>query len=99
MTERPIDYARMRYEQEGICFDSKLDWYLKNGWTVSTPELFAMGFFYSEDDKIVCFIEACVGPIQTLLNFSINNIDFLEFHRDFKDSRKRYDYNRFVRKI
>lgn len=94
----PIDYAKERYSKQNISFDEKMEWYLDNGWVVSTPELFAMGYLYF-DEGTVCFIEACVGSITDLLRYSINNLDFLEFHRDFSDQPKRYDYKRFVSRI
>jgi len=98
-SKRPEQVAREQYAEHDTDFEEVLAWHLGNGFVISVPYLFAMGYFY-EDEGIVCHITYVCGDIPTLFRYNLNYvIDILEFQRNFSGKTKRYDFNRFVEKL
>lgn len=96
----PIVYAQKKYTDKGYQFTPRLQWCLENGFVISVPYLFAMGHFYKEDDKIICYIECCCGDMKHLLDVGINiMLDFVEFQRNFNGKIKRYSFEKLIRRI
>lgn len=96
----PIAYAQAQFVDKGYQFTPRLQWCLENGFVISVPYMFAMGVFYQEEGKTICFIECCCGEMDYLLSFSRNLvIDFVEFQRNFNGKTKRYDFSKLIRRI
>lgn len=94
-----IEFVSEEYTKRGASFEDTLKWHMNNGWVISIPYIFAMGYFYNDGEKTVCFMTYCNGNIIDVLKFANFKIDFLEFQRDFSGKTKRYDYQRFVSKL
>ncbi len=99
LNNKPIDKAIEKYNLAGQDFYGKINWHLENGWVVSVPYLFAMGYFYKDGKSIVCYIECCVGDMRELLRLNLFKLDSVEFMRDFDGRIKRYDYTKLKRLI
>ena len=97
--DKPIEEARSRYEARGYNFDELLLSMSDDGFVVSVPYLFAMGYFYDDCGKRVCFIRACVGSMAELLRLNLFKLDFIEFQRNFSGQTRRYSFERFTKKI
>ena len=100
MEKRNDQIAREEYEKRGADFDESLAWHMKEGFVINVPYLFAMGYFYKEDDRVILHLTMAVGDIRFLFRFGINNfVDILEFQRNFSGKTKRYDYEKFIKRI
>jgi hypothetical protein len=98
--ETPYSYAKAEYERRGIDFEEAVLNMHRNGWVVSVPYLFSMGYFYAEEGKVVCHVTYLAGEIGHLMRFCINNyLDYIEFERNFSGKVKRYDFKEFMGKL
>jgi hypothetical protein len=96
----PIAYAQKEYNSRGYQFTERVKWHLENGFVISAPYLYAMGYFYKDEDKTICVISCLCGEMKYLFSFSRNLvIDFFEFERNFSGKTKRYAFDKFVRRI
>ncbi len=98
LNKRPEQIAREKYLSLGEDFENIRDWHFDNGFVISVPYLFAMGYFY-EDDGLVCHLTYVGGDMDFLLRFNLFNIDFIEFQRNFSGKIKRYDYKKLTEKL
>ena len=97
---KAIREARARYTDQGIDFDKRVKWYLENGWVISLPHCFALGYFYKESGNTIAFVGALVGNILTLKELSLDyTLDIIEFKRNFSDRTRRYNYRKFIKKL
>jgi len=95
----PIDIARGMYDRSVLDFDRSLCWNHAKGWVIDLPHLFAMGYFYEENEKLICFIEVLVGNASLLLRFNSFSIDILEFQRNPAGKVKRYNFDKFTERL
>lgn len=94
------DQAIETYAYHGEPFFDEERWHLNNGWVISVPYQYAMGYFYKEDNKIILHVSYASGDMVFLLKQSLNNyIDIIEFKRNFTGRVRRYDYNKFLKRI
>ena len=86
--------------ENGYNFDYNYDWCNRNGWTISTPIFFGMGFFYEDKGDVVLFVSYCRGDMRSLFRFSSDyEIHWIEFKRGFSGKVKRLDFAKFERKM
>lgn len=95
-----MEVARKFYAGNGADFDKLLMWHFAGGWVINVPYLFGMGYFYKEDDEVILHVTFVTGDMNHLLNYSFHNvIDKIEFERNCNGKPKRYDYNKFVKRV
>jgi hypothetical protein len=93
----PIAYAQKQYTDRGYQFTERVKWHLENGFVISAPYLFAMGYFYKDEEKTICYLTYVCGQMEYLFSFSRNLvIDFLEFERNFNGKTKRYAFDELI---
>lgn len=81
-------------------FNKDLLHYLKNGFVVSRPWLFAMGNEIERDGKRGWFIQMAVGNIQELITCLPYKLDFLAFRRSGNENMRIVeDVDWFVNKV
>lgn len=89
--------ARKHYEERGIDFNTAFKKCLNEGWVISEPFLFAMGYFY-DDGGTVCFIEYCCGDVGDLFRHGLNiEIDKIAFQRNADGKTRIYSFDRIRR--
>ncbi len=98
MTER--ERAKKDHAEKGVDFDEIEAWHMENGWVINAPYGYAMGYFYKDNGETVCYISYATGDMHFLMLFRSNIIiDKIEFMRNCKGRTKKYDFERFVKKI
>lgn len=101
-TKRAIDQSREHYVAEGADFAEELAWHIEKGFVVNVPYLFAMGYFYKDEESgpVICHVSYFCGDIKFLLMYGLDNyIDKVEFMRNFGGDIKRYDYEVLKRRL
>ena len=92
--------AREEYERRCIDFNERILWHLNNGFVISVPYLFCMGYFYEDCGDTVMFVTCAFGQIDRLFRFDLNYVvDKIEFERNFSGKTRRYDYAKFKARI
>jgi len=99
LNKKPIDQTREEYERHGVDFDETMRWCLDEGWVVSTPYIFAMGYFWMDGEELVCHITYLCGEMKTLLRLNLFSLDKIEFQRNFSGHTKMYDFKQLSRRI
>ena len=99
LDDLPVSRARDEYESRGLDFDEIVLSRLDCGFVISSPSVFAMGYFY-KDGGIVCHLTYVTGCMKTLFRYSlIYDLTFIEFERNFSGVTKRYDFKKFSEKL
>ena len=100
LNKLPIDIAATHYQELGKDFGEVLCRMLARGFVINIPYLFSMGYFYEENGEIICHIVYACGDMEMLLRFGLNySLDKIEFERNFSGQVKRYDFDKFSKRI
>ena len=94
-----INRAREQYREHGADFESEYAFCFEKGWVISIPGIFAMGYFYEDCGKVVCYINYLAGDMSLIYRISENYlIDFVEFRR-YMGKVKRYSIIKIAKRI
>lgn len=105
-----IDKAKQIYMLAGGDFHSQLGWHLVNGFVISLPLVFCMGYWCmlgdervavdAKDANCACFTYVC-GDMKASMTPLVDTVQYVTFQREIKgDSRYRtYDFKTIYEKL
>jgi hypothetical protein len=95
-----FDVARERYSRyEKHDFAEDLIYYLRHGFVVSRPTVFAMGRPVEYNGRYGWYLQMCAGNILELLTCLPYKLDFLAFDRDNEGKIRVVDLDWFINKV
>lgn len=95
-----FELARENYAKYSkLNFDDDLLDYLRSGFVVSRPHLFAMGKAIERNGRRGWFIQIAVGNILELLTCFPCRLDFIAFCRNDDDNMRVIEWDHFIKKV
>ena len=95
-----FDVARANYAQySGLDFGQDLLHYLREGFVVSRPTLFAMGKPIEHEGRRGWFIQIAVGEIGELITVFPCRLDFVAWCRNNDDNMRVVEWNAYIKKV
>ena len=95
-----FDVAVENYKKySGLNFWKDLMYYLRTGFVVSRPNLFAMARPIERDGKRGWFIQIAVGEIGELITCFPFRLDFVAFCRNNDENMRVIDFDTYVKKV
>jgi len=95
-----FDVAVENYKKySGLNFWEDLMYYLRTGFVVSRPSVFAMGRPIERDGKRGWFIQIAVGNIGELITCLPCKLDFVAFCRNNDENMRVIDFDTYVKKV
>jgi len=95
-----FDVAVENYKKyAGLNFWDDLMYYLRTGFVVSRPSVFAMGRPIERDGKRGWFIQIAVGNIGELITCLPCKLDFVAFCRNNDENMRVIDFDTYVKKV
>ena len=99
LNKKPIEQAKEAYERNNCDFNERLLWHSEEGFVISTPYIFAIGYFWKDKEELVCHVTYLCGSMDDLLRFNLFSIDKVEFERNFSGKTKMYDCEKLQKRI
>ncbi len=95
-----FDIARENYAKySGLNFAEDLVYYLRTGYVVCRPSIFAMFRPIERDGKRGWFVQMAVGEIGELMSCVPCPLDFIAFCRSNDDNMRLIEWKHFERKV
>jgi hypothetical protein len=93
----PFREAKQLYRINGGDFPGDLDWMLRYGVVVNTPNTFLMGYFFRESDPATpttgseadgVFVVLCVGEPKSALHQLVDLVPLVAYERAFRGDKR-----------